>query len=81
EDPEKPDEPNGNDPNDKDNPDNPDDPNGSDHDTSVKGMYNPATSMGGANTGDSTQFVFYCSILFTCLGTLSYLIYRMKEKS
>ena len=31
-------------------------------DPSVKGQYNPATSMGGANTGDTTNIVFLCLI-------------------
>ncbi len=31
-------------------------------DPSVKGQYNPATSMGGANTGDTTNILFLCLI-------------------
>ncbi|NBJ64928.1 hypothetical protein D5266_07020, partial [bacterium c-19] len=74
EDPEKPDEPNGNDPN------NIDDPDGSDHDTSVKGMYNPVTSMGGANTGDKTDILFIISTMLISLGSMTYAIFHMKNK-
>ena len=73
EDPEKPDEPNGNDPNDTD------DPNGSDHDTSVKGQYNPATSMGGANTGDNTCLMIYISLLILSIAVISYGLYRYQK--
>ncbi len=42
-------------------------PNDSGNDTSVKGQYNPATSMGGANTGDETNLMLYMSLLISSL--------------
>ena len=38
-----------------------------DYDTSVKGQYNPATSMGGANTGDETNLMLYVILLISSL--------------
>ena len=46
------------------------------NDTSVKGQYNPATSMGGANTGDSTDILLYITIVNLSLGIISYLLYK-----
>ncbi len=45
-------------------------------DPSVKGMYNPVTSMGGANTGDSTDILLYITIVNLSLGIISYLLYK-----
>ncbi len=45
-------------------------------DPSVKGMYNPITSMGGANTGDSTNILLYITIVNLSLGIISYLLYK-----
>lgn len=39
-------------------------------DPSVKGQYNPATSMGGANTGDTTNILFLCLINLLSLSLL-----------
>ena len=57
----------------------PNEPN--DNDTSVKGQYNPATSMGGASTGDNTSTALYTAILLTAAGILLYLSYKLKARS
>ena len=49
------------------------------HDTSVKGQYNPATSMGGANTGDNTNLMLYISLSILMIGLINYLIYKYKK--
>ena len=49
-------------------------------DPSVKGQYNPATSMGGANTGDTTMAFEF---MLSCLGSmaiLSILYYRKRKQ-
>ena len=50
----------------------PSDPAKGNHDTSVKGQYNPATSMGGANTGDNTNLMYHTSL---CCIAFSIIIY------
>ena len=47
--------------------------------TSVKGQYNPATSMGGANTGDNTNLMLYISLSILMIGSINYLIYKYKK--
>ena len=56
---------------------NPNDPD--DNDTSVKGQYNPATSMGGANTGDITNLMAYMGISFLSISLLFFLTYKYKK--
>ena len=46
---------------------------------SVKGQYNPATSMGGANTGDNTNLMLYISLTMLMIGLINYLIYKYKK--
>ena len=78
EDPENPDYPN-----DKDDPigsNNTDDPNWSDHDTSVKGMYNPVTGMGGANTGDTTNLMYYMGISLLSLSLIFFIVYKRESE-
>jgi len=57
-----------------------DDPDNTGNDTSVKGQYNPATSMGGANTGDQTDILFIITMMFISLGSMTYAIFHMKNK-
>ena len=45
----------------------------------VKGQYNPATSMGGANTGDNTNLMLYISLSILMIGLINYLIYKYKK--
>ena len=56
------------------NPNEPDD-----NDTSVKGQYNPKTSMGGASTGDSTNLMAYMGISFLSISLLFFLTYKYKK--
>ena len=56
----------------------PDEPN-DDNETSVKGQYNPVTSMGGANTGDNTNIMIYMGISIFSLSLLFYIIYKQKR--
>ena len=49
-----------------------DEPNHVKPDTSVKGQYNPATSMGGANTGDTTNLLLFMG---TCVITLAAMLF------
>ena len=49
---------------------------GPNDDTSVKGQYNPATSMGGANTGDTTHLMAYMGISFLSASLLFLVIYK-----
>ena len=49
-------------------------------DTSVKGAYNPVTSMGGANTGDNTNIFFIISTMFISLAGMLYMIFHIKNK-
>ncbi len=44
-------------------------------DTSVKGQYNPVTSIGGAATGDETKSMLYMSLIIVSLG-FSYISIR-----
>ena len=48
-------------------------------DSSVKGNYNPITSMGGANTGDSINVVYNMSITLLSLSLLLFLTYKYKK--
>ncbi|MCI8851846.1 MAG: hypothetical protein HFE82_10030, partial [Erysipelotrichaceae bacterium] len=48
-------------------------------DSSVKGNYNPITSMGGANTGDSINIVYNMSITLLSLSLLLFLTYKYKK--
>jgi len=50
-----------------------------DNDTSVKGQYNPATSMGGASTGDSSSLSFYIALLLDASGIITYLFYQRNK--
>ncbi len=75
EDPENPEEPE--EPNDPTVPKN-DEPQADKLDTSVKGMYNPVTSMGGANTGDATNLMMYSGLCLFSFGITFYLLYKRK---
>ena len=44
--------------------------------TSVKGQYNPATSIGGANTGDSSDLILYVGICCITIGVIFYMVYK-----
>ncbi|MCI8850172.1 MAG: hypothetical protein HFE82_01315, partial [Erysipelotrichaceae bacterium] len=56
-----------------------DEPNNpSDNDPSVKGQYNPATSMGGANTGDNTCILLYIGI---CISTVGFILYLISKRN
>ncbi len=57
---------------------NPNDPD--DNDTSVKGQYNPETSMGGANTGDNTNIMIYMGISLLSISALFYLAYKQRSE-
>ena len=46
---------------------------------SVKGQYNPVTSMGGANTGDSSSLSFYIALLLGASGIITYLFYQRNK--
>ena len=48
-------------------------------DTSVKGQYNPQTSMGGANTGDDSNPMFYTAISMLTVSILLFLAYKRKS--
>ena len=48
-------------------------------DSSVKGQYNPVTSMGGANTGDNTNLVYNMGITLLSLSLLFLLTYKYKN--
>ncbi len=66
---------------DPDDPKEPDKPMDDDKtDTSVKGQYNPATSMGGANTGDETNMLTYMGISLLSISLLFYLVYKHKTE-
>ncbi len=56
----------------------PDEPNDN-NDASVKGQYNPANSMGGANTGDSSSLSFYIALLLSASGIITYLFYQRNK--
>ncbi|NBJ65403.1 hypothetical protein D5266_09490, partial [bacterium c-19] len=47
--------------------------------TSVKGQYNPATSMGGANTGDETNKILLASVMLSAFGLINYLCFKYKK--
>ena len=49
--------------------------------TSVKGYYNPKTSMGGANTGDETELMLYLSLTMLSIGFISYAIYSYQKNT
>ncbi len=57
-----------------------DDPDNTGNDTSVKGQYNPATSMGGASTGDNTNIMIYIGISLLSVSLLFLLAYKHKEE-
>ena len=48
-------------------------------DTSVKGQYNPALSMGGANTGDNTSLMIYISLSILSIVVISYELYKYQK--
>jgi len=50
------------------------------NETSVKGQYNPETSMGGANTGDNTNIMIYMGISLLSVSLLLYLSYKYKTE-
>ena len=56
------------------------DPDNTGNDTSVKGQYNPATSMGGASTGDNTNIMIYIGISLLSVSLLFLLAYKHKEE-
>ena len=66
------------------NPDDPntpkDEPDDDGPDTSVKGVYNPVTSMGGANTGDSTNIMVHMCLSFLSISALFYLAYKQRSE-
>ncbi len=50
------------------------------NETSVKGQYNPETSMGGANTGDNTNIMIYMGISLLSVSLLLYLSHKYKTE-
>ena len=54
----------------------PNNPKVDDSSASVKGQYNPATSLGGANTGDNTSASLYIGICCSAMGIVLYLTYK-----
>jgi len=55
-------------------------PSGSGNDTSVKGQYNPATSMGGANTGDNTSIIGLIGIMLLSVSFMCLIIFKNIDK-
>jgi len=49
--------------------------------TSVKGQYNPAASMGGALTGDHSDLRLNMGICLLTIGIICYSICKMKIKA
>ena len=47
---------------------------------SVKGQYNPVTSMGGANTGDHTNTMVYMGISLLSLSLIFFISYKHKSE-
>ena len=56
----------------------PKDPDQQGHDTDVKGTYYPGDSVGGANTGDSTDSILFIVMLLLSLFTLLLLSFKNK---
>ena len=56
-----------------------DDPDNTGNDTSVKGQYNPATSMGGASTGDNTNIMIYIGISLLSISVLLFIDFKRKQ--
>ena len=50
------------------------------NDTSVKGQYNPATSMGGANTGDNTSVTGLTAIMLLSVGLMCLIAFKILTK-
>ena len=50
------------------------------NDTSVKGQYNPATSMGGANTGDNTSIIGLIGIMLLSVSFMCLIIFKNIDK-
>ncbi|NBJ65166.1 hypothetical protein D5266_08250, partial [bacterium c-19] len=48
--------------------------------TSVKGQYNPATSMGGANTGDNTSIIGLIGIMLLSVSFMCLIIFKNIDK-
>ncbi|NBJ65410.1 hypothetical protein D5266_09525, partial [bacterium c-19] len=48
---------------------------------SVQGYYNPATSIGGANTGDDSELMFYISLIILSIGFISYTVYSYQKNT
>ena len=48
---------------------------------SVKGQYNPKTSIGGAITGDDTNLIVYISLTMLTFSVISYLLYKYKKNT
>lgn len=61
--------------------DEPTNPKDDDSSTSVKGQYNPVTSIGGANTGDETELMLYLSLTMLSIGFISYAIYSYQKNT
>ena len=62
--------------------DEPQDPNDDNQpSTSVKGYYNPAASIGGANTGDDTELRLYLSLMILNIGFISYALYSYQKNT
>ena len=59
-------------------PEKPSDPKTEKPDTSVMGQYNPVTSIGGANTGDTTNLIFYADFSLITFGILLYMANKRK---
>ncbi len=48
---------------------------------SVKGQYNPVTSIGGANTGDDSDLMLYLSFTMLSIGFISYALYKYQKNT
>ncbi|NBJ65383.1 hypothetical protein D5266_09370, partial [bacterium c-19] len=59
----------------------PTNPKDDDSSTSVKGQYNPVTSIGGANTGDETELMLYLSLTMLSIGFICYAIYSYQKNT
>ena len=51
------------------------------NDTSVKGVYNPATSIGGASTGDETNVLIHLGFMGLGIIAMIYLYYRYQKNT
>ncbi len=53
-----------------------DEPNHDKSDTSVKGQYNPVTSMGGANTGDTSNLMLFIGTCFITIAAMLFILFK-----